>query len=87
MTLDSGCLPAHLATTTASRDEPVQQDRMMVQKKREEFVQRAAEVVRVSMKALVAPSARDLAKPALTRKKTSTNLTRKTAGTDTTHKL
>ena len=90
MTLDSGCLPAHLATTTASRDEPVPPGSAWCQTKqtqKEEFAQRVADLVKVSTKALGVPLAKVPVKLDPTRKKISTNLTRKTAGTNTTHKL
>lgn len=54
MTLDSGCLPAHLATTTANREEPAQLGSRIQTKQtqKEEFARRVAALVRVSTKAL-----------------------------------
>ena len=54
MTLDSGCQAAHLATTTATRDEPAQLGSRIQtrESQKEEFARRVADLVKVSTKAL-----------------------------------
>ena len=73
MTLDSGCQAAHLATTTANRDEPAQLGSRIqtTQTQKEEFARRVADLVRVSTRALGVMPAKVPVKLDLTKTKTT----------------